>query len=333
MADILKMLTNKDRLDYAESFEYKTDFIGESLFPSVKTGNLKLSVERLVENGNLPVMALVHAFDTEARVGDRPDFRTFDVEKLMIKEKINQTERIAEFLNGSTDHEEIKRFVYDDMGNMITRVYTRAEYLRMQLLANGKIEIDENNYKTSIDFGYKASHSDTFTGWSDPEHDIIADLEAIQQKAKDEGYTIVRALTSNKVLKYIIHNEAIRKLFATANQVPTASRIVAWVYDNFGIQFATNDEKFKLSAKGNDTHRFYPEDKITFIAGGEQLGKTFYGVTPEELVLTNGVVSNANVVATQWNTEDPVATWTKATAICLPAVNDINRLFIVTVSA
>lgn len=39
-------------------------------------------------------MATVHAFDTEAEIGSRPVFDKTEVEKLLIKRKINQTERV-----------------------------------------------------------------------------------------------------------------------------------------------------------------------------------------------------------------------------------------------
>lgn len=333
--DILELLTNKDRIDYSNNFNYQTNFKGDSMFPSIKTENIKLALLKLLENGNLPVMAQVHALDTEARIGDRPDYRELDVQKLLIKEKLNQTERIAQFLNGETNENTVKDFVYDDMGNLISRVLTRIELFRMQLLSEGKIVINENNYKTTVDFGYDTTHNDNFTNWSDPKANIIADLDAIKSKAKKKGYTITRALTSDKIIGYLCANEGLTTIINKGGQIATRERVINFIYENFGIQFDTNDELYKESAKSKTTHRFYPENKITFIAGNEILGNTIYGVTPEELSLTKSadVTMNGYVAVTQWDTPDPVATWTKASAMCLPAMNDIDRLFIVTVTA
>ena len=94
--NILNLITDKDRLEFSENYNYKTNFALSSLFPSRKSKNLKVDVTRLVENGSLPVMAQFHALDTEARIGDRTNYRQIEFEKLMIKEKLNQTERIHE---------------------------------------------------------------------------------------------------------------------------------------------------------------------------------------------------------------------------------------------
>ena len=39
-----------------------------------------VDVARLVEGGNLPVMANFHALDTEAKIGDRTNYRTIEFE-------------------------------------------------------------------------------------------------------------------------------------------------------------------------------------------------------------------------------------------------------------
>ena len=62
--------------------------MGQLLFPAEKTNNIKIATKTLVSNGTLPVMAQVHALDTEARIGDRTNYKELEVEKLLIKEKL-----------------------------------------------------------------------------------------------------------------------------------------------------------------------------------------------------------------------------------------------------
>lgn len=333
--DYLELIKTSDLIEFAENYNYKTNFMGEALFPSTKTDNFKMTIRRIVENGNLPVMAFVHSLDTEARIGDRPDYEELKVEKLFIKEKLNQGERLAEYLSKYTPDSEVKAFIFNDLANLYVRVLTRIELMRMQLLSTGVIVVNENNAQANVNFGYKASHNDTMTGWNDPAHDIIADLNGIVRKAKNDGYTITRALTSDKIISYICANTAIQAYFTRANILPTESNVLNWIASNFGIEFATNENFYKVRAKDTAKHRFYPENKITWIAGNEVLGKTVYGVTPEELELTSGtdaqVTSNAYVVGTMWKANDPVTTWTKASAVALPVPNDIDRLYITTI--
>ena len=235
-------------------------------------------------------------------------------------------------LGNNAPEQEIIDFIYDDMGNLTSRVLTRAELANNQVLSTGKLQIDENNFKTVVDYGYPTSNNVPLSGWADPTHDIVADLNSVKDKASKLGKTITRALTSSKIVGYMVANEGIKSFFEKSGNLVTTNRVLQWVYDNFGIAFEVNDDVYKLSANDTTTHRFYPENKITFFGGNGALGKGLYGVTPEELGLNNGVATRGNVTITQWETPDPVATWTKATALYLPVVSDIEGLFIATVS-
>lgn len=325
--DIMALVSQEDFLEYTSNYDYKTKFLLDSFFPSIKTEKFFIEMERIIENGDLPVVALAHAFDTEARIGDRTSIEKLKLEQILVKEKLDQSERIRRYLKHGANKDQLVDYIYDDAGNLISRVLARVELMRNQLISTGKVSIDENNFKLILDYGYKDSHSDNFTGWEDPTHDIIADLNSIKAKARNEGKTITKAITSSKVLGYITANKAINELFAKALQLPTEDNIFRWIYANFGIQFAVNDDKYKVKANDKILHRFFPENVITFIAGEGTFGNTVYGFTPEEDAIPNAT-NSGYVTVSQWNTPDPVATWTKATALVLPVMNDIDRLFI-----
>ena len=331
--NILNLLTNKDRIDYSEGYQYKKDFKTTVLFPQRKTDNMKVAIARLVENGALPVMANFHALDAEAKIGDRTNYSVMDYEKLFIKEKLNQTERILYFLNGTTDEDAVRDFIFDDFDNLVSRVLTRVELANCQVLSTGKLEINENNYKTVVDFGYKSSHNVALSAWADPEHSIIDDLNAVVEKAQADGKKLTRALTSSKVVSYLVKNKEIKSFFVNSGRVLNSRLVLEWVYENFGIAFETYDDVYKLSANDTATHRFFPENKIAFFDGQGTLGAGLFGVTPEELGLNEGVSTSGLVTLTQWETNDPVAVWSKASAMYLPVIADIDGLYIGTVSA
>ena len=331
--NILQLITNADRIAYVENYNYETNFKLSALFPAQKTENMKVEMSRLVENGNLPVMANFHAFDTEAKIGDRTNYREIEFEKLLIKEKLNQTERIAYLLGSNPKNKQIIDFIYDDMSNLISRVLVRAELANNQVLSTGKLEINENNFKTVVDFGYKKSTNDiALSGWGTPAHDIIGDLNNIVEKASKAGKKITRALTSSAIVQFMVNNDGIKAFFKDAGKLLTKKAVLTWVNENFGIAFEVNDDVYKTSALDTTAHRFYPENKISFFGGNSTLGKGLYGVTPEELKLNNGVATKGMVTITQWETPDPVATWTKASAVYLPVVADIDGLFIATIT-
>lgn len=332
MADLLKLVTGADLVAYGEAFNYKTNFMGDSLFPSSKTDNFLVEMEKIIEGGDLPVMAQVHSLDTEARIGDRPNFKKVEAEKLLIKEKLNRTERISRLLKNSSrnlnDNDLIKA-IFDDAGNLISRVLVRAEVMRMELLANGNVTIKENNVDTTVDYNMDEGNKVDFESWSSPDHSILSDLETIRTLAQSKGKVITRALTSTKVIGYMKANKEIKAYFAGTGLVPSEKRILQFILDEYQIAFATNDEVYKTSAQGATTYRFYPENKITFFSGNGTIGKTLYAETPEE---TEGLGYNEKslVTLTQWKNEDPVAVWTKASAVLLPVVADIDGIFIAT---
>ena len=213
--DYLNMLTDADILDINKNIGYKSNFTLDKLFASKKTPNLFVEAERMIEGSNIPVMAQVHAFDTEARIGDRPSFEQLKLEKLFIKEKINATERMMYYKDerGVGDNQ-LKNFIFDDVLNMYTRVGTRTSVMIGELLSNGKLTIKENNVDTVVDYGMPAENTIAMTGWATPAHDILGDIQKVVTTAKQKGYKIVRAITSTKVFGYLLANDKINEIFA-----------------------------------------------------------------------------------------------------------------------
>lgn len=324
MADLLKLIPKSDWKVFTENYAYPTNFMGQKLFPAIKTDDLDVSIAQLVEGGQIPVMAQIHAFDSEARIGDRPAVEVKDYTKLLIKEKLNQTERIAQFLRYAPDNK-VKQFVFDDAANLISRVLTRAEVANMEVLGKGEATYIENNVNLKVNYGI--TPTTMANSWSDASHDILGDIQEIIDERAKKGYATERAITSSKVLGYMMANTAIKGYWANKAEPLTKSRLLAWLNDNFGVEFVINDATYKTSVASKDVYHFYPENNITFVASRTTLGQGMFGYTPEELVLPETSEKNF-VTVTQWNTEDPVATWTKASALYVPVLRDAHSISI-----
>lgn len=326
--DILNLIKPKDLVDFLENYNYKTDFMGERLFPSKKTEDIKLAIKMLQEGGTIPVMAQIHAYDSEARIGDRPNFKELELTKLLIKEKINQTERIAEYLGSDAGDNKVVKFIYDDLANMVSRNLVRAEVMKMQVMSDGEATVNENNVSTIVSYGLNDANKIMLSDWSNPAHDIVSDLNGLKRTANKLGFSITNALTSSKVLNYIMNNTAIKAIFANSGVLITEPSVIDWISANFKINIETNDLTYKKSANDTTQYRFFDEDKITFFGDGV-FGNGFYGITPEERKLSAqaGVEFSENmfVAGLVWNTEDPVATWTKASSLYIPVPKNINQ--------
>lgn len=328
--DVLKYLKRENLDEFSRNYNYETKFLGDALFPKVKTKNLAVRVKQLLKNGNLPAIAKFSAFDAEAPIGSRETFQEKDYEKLLIKEKI-QVGELDLYLKGMSD-DEITDYLFDDLAIETQRVLTRVELANMTVLAYGDLKISENNVNTVVDYGYDSNHNVSFTGWDDPTHSIVTDLESLIETAKAEGKEIRRAVTSAKMINYMIHNEEIVFALNSINLAANRKNVLNYILDSYGIDFVENDMLYKVEGGDSTTHRFFPEDKISFF-GAEQFGQGLLAPTPAEMadVKAMGEIDERQFVyLSAWTTNDPTATWTMGSMVYLPLPLDIDGLFIAT---
>lgn len=339
MPDILNLISDAERLEFSQNLSVaRPAYIGDRIFPDQKTENIKAEYLRLTEGANIPVMATVHAFDTEAEIGSRPVFDKTVVEKLLIKRKINQTERVRLLTeNGVYADDAIVRYVFDDMRLMAEAVKTRTEVAKMEVLATGKMSIKENNVKMTVDYGVPAAN----TGYKidfGPDADIIGQIQEIADNAAESGNALSEIVTSNKIIRKLAANKGIQTMIygtvGAGTYVPV-DRIRSLFTELFGFGAITaNDLRYKTqTASGNEaTKRFFPDDKIAFLSNGTatSFGAGLWGVTPEEAEYGqyNEKSVDQYITITQWATPDPVAVWTKASGVFIPVMPNPNGLFI-----
>jgi hypothetical protein len=341
MPDILNLISDEDRLSFSQGLSIaRPAYLGDRIFPDQKTENMAAEYLRISGTATLPVMATVHALDTEAEIGSRPVFDKTRVEKLLIKRKINQSERVRLLSEtGVYSDDAIVRYVFDDMRLMADAVKARTEVAKMEVLSTGKMTIDENHLKMNIDYGVPSENTAYELDLS-ADADIIGQLRVITDKAADDGEAITEMICSNKIVRKLAANKGIQTLiFGAIGQgtfVPT-DRIQTLFGQLFGFStITTNDLRYKVQkASGvEEVKRFFPEDKITFISNGTagSFGAGLWGVTPEEAEYGqyNEKSADQYITITQWATPDPVAVWTKASGLFIPVLPNINGLFIAT---
>ena len=182
MPDILRMLSQAEQLDFSQNFLMpRANYLGDAIFPDQKTQNFKAEYLRLAAGAQLPTMALIHGLDTEAHIASRPALERVTVEKLFIKEKINQTESLRQALeNGAFNDSALITYVYDDWARLAEGVRCRSEAAKMEVLSTGKMTVKENGLNFSVDFGVPNGNADesqaNFCGqcgqaidWTEPE--------------------------------------------------------------------------------------------------------------------------------------------------------------------
>lgn len=338
--NILELIKDKDRLDFSQNLSIARNYMGDRLFPDVKTQHLEAEFYRLADDVQIPTMAKVHAFDTEAAIGTRPTLERVNFEKLLIKEKINQSERLSLLKSTGVPETNLISYVYDDMGRLAESVKTRTEVAKMELLQTGKITINENNLKFTIDYGVPKENKVAYT-WDNDEADILGDIQAMIDIAKSKGKNIVKGVTSTKIVARMRKNKGIQTAINGVNALGTFisfTQINALLNDMFGFTLEVNDELYAYEqANGiKTTKRYFDENKFVLLATmpNGSIGTGLWGVTPEELKLSPWSAKSAKqfITITQWETPDPVATWTKASGVFVPVLPSQNSLMIATIN-
>lgn len=325
--NILELIDQKDLLSFSQNLSIQRNYVGDRLFPDTKTENLEAEYMRLTNALNLPTMALVHAFDSEAAIGSRPDIQKVTVEKLLIKEKINQSERLQLFLNSGAKENSLIEYVFDDAARLADSVKARTEVMKMDALSTGKITVNENNLKFSIDCGVPSDNKKS-VDWSDTSADILGDIQAAVDAAKDKGYTPDYVLTTSKVLEKIRKNKGIQTAIYGTNGVGVFvdnARINQLFTDMFGVTIEINDARYQYeTASGKKTtKRYVDEGKFVIVSTmNGTVGTGLWGVTPEEIGLGAYTAKSAQqyITITQWETADPRAVWTKASGVFIPVM-------------
>lgn len=346
--NILGFVPKTDWLDVPFQITRPGDPI-DVLFGDQKTDNLVAEWESIASEYQIPVMAQFHGFDTESQTTFRVPIDTHNIEKGLIKVKINQSERMRALLrSGVQGDEALYDYVVNDGVRLAEQVITRTKVAKNELLATGQVTINENNLNLTVDYGVPAGNKSlTLDFGTGADADIPSQLEKIVSDAADQGSIIGGLVTSRKIISKLKNNAAIQIAIrgsAGVGAVVSNGELESYLSENFGInQIITNDLTYGASATvGADgrphvnTKRYFPKEKVTFFAGnqGGRLGIGLWGDAPEvdaaRLLDVTQSGESPFVTITQWAEDDPAVLWTKASALFMPVLYNPNSLFIAT---
>ncbi len=341
MANLLDLMVPNEIITYL-STRNPVLRVGDALFPNRKTDALE--VEYLKGANGLPVAATVHSWDSEAQIGSRGGAESVKQEMTLIKRKLPVREREIIAINNPRTDAELDRLIktrYNDVDTLVDGVLARVEAMKMEAVAKGVININENGIVGTIDYGVPANQKVVLAGanmFSDPTADILGQLQAWVDLMRGKGITVTRAITSNAVMRLMAANEKIR---LAINGVNSAMLVSNNALNDFFTQqglptFITYDEMYNVqNTDGTYTaKRFFDEDYIALLPEGD-LGEGLFGPTAEEVDLSSDpsidVSMVGNVLAMVYKTPDPVVHWTKAVAAFMPSFPAANNIMSVKV--
>ena len=343
--NILGFIPQEDWLDVGFNVTRQGDPI-DGLFGDDKTDNLVAAWETIAAEYQIPVMAQFHAFDTESRKTFRVPVDTHNIEKGLIKVKLNQSERMRALLRAGVQNDALYDYVVNDGIRLADQVFTRSKVAKNELMATGSVTIKENNLDLTVDYGVPAANV-ALTIDLAKTADVPAQIQEIIDTALAQGVTITGMLTSRANVLKMRSNSAMQTAVngtVGAGATIRAAAFAAFMEEEYGISnIVTNDLTYgadaSIGANGRPsitTARYYPSNKITFFATNPagKVGTGLWGDAPEidDIDLTklgNGGVPY--VLVSQWFEKDPHVLWTKASGLFMPVLYNPNSLFIATV--
>lgn len=339
---IFDLLTSTQLVAYWETLtQDEAPYPCEELFPDDKKRGLNL--QWIKGSRGLPVVLKTSAFDAFAIPRPRIGFEKLSANMPYFKESMYIDEELRQELNmvletGNQAYiDSVMNRIFDDEMNLLRGARAARERMRMMALTTGVVSMANNGQAFEFDYQIPANNKvDAVTAWStvataDPIEDMRIGKDYIRQTT---GAEVKRAMCNTKTWKNIRNNVNIQKqIFVLSNGVGAVSdaRLRQYIVDELGITVYINDKRY-VDESGN-TQSFMPDDTFVMFPEGE-LGKTWFGTTPQESDLMTGSAANVSITDTGVSVTtakkvDPVNVETIIAMICLPSLEQADQIYII----
>ncbi len=320
----------------------------DTLFGDERTDNLVAYWQTIANEYQIPVMAQFHGFDTEAKTTFRVPVDTHNIEKGLIKVKINQSERLRALTRAGVQNQQMLDYVLNDGIRLADQVITRTKVAKNELMATGKVTIKENNLNLTVDYGVPQARTQ-YTLDLSRTADIPSQIQEIIDEAHDNGIILNGIITSRKNITKMRKNDLVQTEIngsIGSGALVKRSALEAWLDEEYGIttvieQDATYGADAVIGADDRPvitTARYFPDNVVSFFATNPsgRMGVGLWGDSPEvdlsALMQVSASAASNFVYISQWCENDPAVLWTKASALFMPVLYNPNSLFIATVS-
>lgn len=237
---------------------------------------------------------------------------------------------------GGTNSAALENAIYNDATNLTREVLNRIELAWGDVLADGKLSINENGLISEADYGLPVGHTPTAAVvWTDPAAPILDHMLAWQDTyVASAGIEAYQALTSRRVINAMLKNtqiiNAIKGSAAGATQVTLAE--LNQLLTSLGLPWVLPSYDHRVDVDGVTT-RILPEDRFVYLpANLADLGETVMGVTATALELVRANQSElsfeeaAGIVGVVIKEGPPFRQATFVDAAGQPVISDSRKL-------
>lgn len=339
---IFDLLTSEELAAYwNELTQDEAPYPCEELFPDDK--KMGLDLKWLKGARGLPIVLKASAFDVHAIPRPRIGFDKLTAEMPFFKESMYVDEELRQQLNmvlatGVQAYiDSVMNRIFDDETRLLRGARARREQMRMMVLTTGVISVASNGQ--AYDYDYQLGNNqkgDVIEVWSDyTNSDPIEDIRLAQQAIYDEtGIRPTRGMIDSKSWRHMRNNTKIKNAIYAIHPVVgaiTNDMLAEYIASQLdGLVIVENTKRY-INDAGQKVS-FMPENTLVLFPEGD-LGKTWFGTTPEESDLMTSAVANVSIVdtgvaITTIEHADPVNVETKVTMITLPSFEEADKVYI-----
>lgn len=340
-------------LNHTEVASNKIPYLGLAFFPEDK--KMGLDLKWIKTHKGLPVSLSPSNFDAKSTIRTRKGF-TFDKQQMaFFRETMFVTEEDEQEImrvQEATDPYamEVLRHIYDDVNTLIDGANVVSERMRMALLfpssGGPSISIASNGvtyaYTYDTDGSWATSNRVDLSGarlWANrTTAKPLTDIADIKKKAAKKGTTLKYMVMNSDTLTLLVDNDQVKGAIlsqnSTANIFMDEDLVKAFLEKKFTMKVIVYDKQVKKE-DGTDL-TLCPTGLIGFIPEGP-LGKTWFGVTPEERTLMGkadaevAIVGKGIAVTYINKYGPPVENSTTVSMIVLPSFERMDEYFLLDV--
>lgn len=285
-------------------------------------------------------IAKYRSYDGRISVSERDagDAKYVKLAPLSTSSNVGEYERLQmEFARtGGTSTAALTNAVYNDADSLTREVQNRIELAWGDVLADGKLTINENGLQSEADYGLPVGHTPTAaTVWSNTAATILSDLNTWQETYVDSsGGEAAWILTSRKVINGMRTNAQIINRIKGAAAGVTAVSLdeLNTLLLSEGLPTLLPAYDYKLDVDGVTT-RVLPEDRLAFLPSNlADLGQTVMGISATALELVDAAVVDisfeqaSGIVGVVEKVGPPYRQFTFVDAVGMPVLFDGRKL-------
>jgi hypothetical protein len=281
---------------YVSTVPPQRQYILSRLLPDEPTYDIDFAYN--IVNGEYAQAASITGFSAAAPLRDKKQLSQAFGSVTKIQHAFRLDEREILKFNAprhDAEKQQVIDYIYNNTDELIMGVDDLKEFMRAQVLYNGRLKYDddENDIHIDVDFGIPAEHKlPVTTAWDTASSNPLSDIQAAVKRYQDSNQrrSPNEMHMTSVTFSWLLKNEQIKtQLYGTSTdkRLLTAAD-VNQVISSLGLPpIVINDDVINLY--GGGAVQLLADGKVVLF--GDQLGKTFIGPTAENNFQTGKFVA------------------------------------------